>query len=226
MPLIVRARALRWVHDDVTWPAISSNFAQLSDTGTTPALVARRKNAVTGVLRVESAFTHPDYTFRLRAWQKAYLDKYKAGDFIADFGTAPPIDPQAPATVTQVALDGAVGEGFFPGIEAGIIATKTSLYTQPFEFRLEHAHVAAGDLTALMALPWQADFLKCASGWWPTQRPNQVPGAATPRPEWVRGITTHQGLVDRVMRLGVITRRPDAGGQEVQEESLRDPDLP
>jgi hypothetical protein len=29
--------------------------------------------------------------------------------------------------------------------------------------------------------------------------------------------------VNRVMKLGVITKRPDAGGQEVQEESLRDP---
>ncbi len=223
LPLIKRARGLRWVHDDVTWPAISSNFTQLSDTSNTPQVTTRRKNAVTGVLRVETAFTHPDYTFRLRAWQKDYLEKYRLGNFIADFGTATPPDPAAATTLTRAALDGTVGEGFFPGIEAGIILTKTSIYRQPFEFRLDHTKVGAGDLTALMALPWQADFMKCASGWWPTQRPNRVPGAATPRPDWDRGITNHQDLVNRVMRLGVITRRPDVGGQEVQEESLRDP---
>jgi len=223
LPLIKRARGLRWVHDDVTWPAISSNFPQLSDTSNTPQVTTRRKNAVTGVLRVETAFTHPDYTFRVRPWQKDYLDKYRLGNFIADFGTATPPDAAAAATLTRAALDGTVGEGFFPGIEAGIILTKTSIYRQPFEFRLDHTKVTAGDLTALMALPWQADFMKCASGWWPTQRPNRVPSAATPRPDWDRGIANHQDLVNRVMRLGVITRRPDVGGQEVQEESLRDP---
>ncbi len=223
LPLITRARGLRWVHDDVTWPAISSNFAQLSDTSSTPQVMTRRRNAVTGVLRVETAFTHPDYTFRLRAWQKDYLEKYRLGNFVADFGSATPPDPVAASTLTRTALDGTVGEGFFPGIEAGIILTKTSLYSQPFEFRLDHAQVSAGDLTGLMALPWQADFKKCASGWWPTQRPNTVPSAAIPRPDWDRNITNHQDLVNRVMKLGVITKRPDAGGQEVQEESLRDP---
>ena len=223
LPLIKRARGLRWVHDDVTWPAISSNFALLSDTSNSPQVTTRRKNTVTGILRVETAFTHPDYTFRLRAWQKDYLEKYRLGNFVADFGTAAPPDAVAASTLTRVALDGTVGEGFFPGIEAGIILTKTPIYTQPFEFRLDHTKVAAGDLTGLMALPWQADFLKCASGWWPTQRPNKVPSATPPRPDWDRNITSHQDLVNRVMKLGVITRRPDVGGQEVQEESLRDP---
>jgi hypothetical protein len=226
LPLIERARGLRWVHDDVTWPAISSNFAQLSSTASTPAVAARRSNAVRGVTRVEAAFSHPDYTFRLRPWQKDFLEKYKAGNFVADFGSAPPPDPAAPATLTRVVLEGGVGEGFFPGIEAGIILTKASIYARPFEFRIDHTQLNAGDLTALMALPWQADFLKCASGWWPSQRPNKIPSAATPRPEWDRGITTHQSLVDHVMQLGVVTRRADQGGQEVQEESRRDPAFP
>jgi len=227
LPTIRRARGLQWVHNDVTWPGISSNFAQLSNTSNTPATVTRRENAVKGARRVEQAFTHSDYTFRLRDWQEDYLEKYRTGDFIADFGTATLPDPHAAQTLTRVVLESAVGEGFFPGIEAGIILTDTSIYTTPFEFRIDHNKLNAGDLTALMALPWQADFLKCGAGWWPSQRPNHVPGAG--RPDWDRGIRAHDGinrhqdLVNRVMKLGVVTRRPDVGNQEVQEESRRDP---
>jgi hypothetical protein len=225
LPLLQRARGLRWVHGDNTWPAVSSNFTQLSNTSNEPAVMTRRKNAVSGILRVETAFSHNDYAFRLRAWQKDYLEQYRTGDFIADFGEAPPPDPLASATLTRAVLDGGVGEGFFPGIEAGIMLTRMSLYTRPFEFRLDHTKLSAGDLTALMAQPWQADFLKCSTGWWPTQRPNVVPGPS-PRQEWIRGVIGHQGLVDHVMRLGVVTRRPDQGGLEVQEESGRDRQLP
>ncbi|HYJ04919.1 MAG TPA: LodA/GoxA family CTQ-dependent oxidase [Chthoniobacterales bacterium] len=223
LTIIRRARGLRWVHDDAAWPGISGNFAALSDTSA--AAATRRQNAVRGVLHIEAAFTHPDYTFRLRAWQKEYLEKFRLGNFVADFGTAAAPDPASPEVLTRTILDGAVGEGFFPGIEAGIMLTKTSLYSSPFEFRLDHTKVAAGDLTALMALPWQADFFKCDLGWWPSQRPNKIPHAP-PRPEWDRGISDHSDLVKRVMMLGVITPRASQGGQEVQEESRRHSSMP
>ncbi len=41
-----------------------------------------------------------------------------------------------------------------------------------------------------------------------------------------RGISDHKDMVRSVMRLGVITKRPDQGGQDVQEESRRHPTVP
>lgn len=222
LPIIKRARGLRFVHDDAGWPTISADFAALSDAS--PAARALRVNAVKGIRRIETVFSHADYKFKLTARQKDVLGKFEAGNFVPDFGTATLPAPTSPAELSRTALDGGVGEGFFPGIEAGIILTRTELYTTPFEFRLDPTNVAPGDLTALMALPWQADFMKCDLNWWPTQRPNKIPQSA-PRPEWDRGILGHQDLVDRVMMLGVITRRPDQAGQEVQIESRRHPNV-
>lgn len=218
LPLIKRARGLRWVHDNAAWQTISSNFAQLSDTSA--AAATRRRNVVRAIRIAETEFDHPDYDFRLCDWQNQYLTRYMNGDFIADFGTAPPVDPLEPSVLTRTVLDGTVGEGLFPGIEAGMILNDMSVYTTPFSFRLDHSKVNPGDLTALMAQPWQADFRKCANGWWPTQRPNQVPGT-NPRLEWDRGIGNHQDLVDHVMKLGMITQKQDGGGQEVFEEQGR-----
>ena len=132
------------------------------------------------------------------------------------------VDPGA--QLTRTALDATVGQGFFPGIEAGIIVTDPQLYLQPFRFRFDHAVVDAGDLTALMALPWQADFLKCNSGWWPTQRPDVAPQGSGARPPWLRPSMSHVRLVQDVMRLGVITPAP-SGGTVKQVEVGRDPTL-
>lgn len=223
-PMLDRARGLRWVHDNAAWRA-PMDYATLSDVGV--AAATKRKQAATVVKTVETAFSHNDYTFRLCKWQHEVLKQFEDGDFVADLGTSTTPDPRSAPVLTRSVLDGTVGEGFFPGIEAGIILTDMSLYTQPFEFRLDHLKVSAGDLTALMALPWQADFKKCATGWWPTQRPNRIPPVQPPRKAWDRGLAdVHKDWVDRGMMLGVVTRRADtAGGAEVQEESQRHPDL-
>jgi hypothetical protein len=222
LPLILRSRGLRWVHDDAAWSSATTELAKLSDKSQEPTVKTRRANAAKTVRRVESVFTHPDYTFKLCQWQRDVLVKYEAGTFASDFGTATQPDPTSPTVLTRSVLDGTVGEGFFPGIEAGIIVTRTSLYSAPFEFRLDHGMVSAGDLTALMAQPWQADFKKCSTGWWPTQRPNKIPPVGPSRKDWDRQLTDHQDWVDRVMQLGVITRKPDQAGKEVQEETDRD----
>lgn len=223
-PMLDRARGLRWVHDNAAWRA-PMDYVALSDTG--PAAAMKRKQATIVVKTVETAFTHADYTFHLCKWQHKVLKQFEDGDFVADFGTATPIDSKSAPALTRSVLDGTVGEGFYPGIEAGIILTDISLYSQPFEFRLDHQKVSAGDLTALMALPWQADFKKCSTGWWPTQRPNVVPPTLPPRKRWDRGLAeSHTDWVDRGMMLGVVTPRADTPvGAEVQEESRRDPDL-
>src|SRR5205085_8748361 len=133
---------------------------------------------------------------------------------------------QAPAAiVTRAVLDGAVGQGFFPGIEAGIIVTDPALYVVPFDFRFDHAKVEPGDITALMAQPWQADFLKCSGSWWPAQRPDVAPQDNGSRLPWLRPSMNHKRLVADVMRLGVVTPATDQAGNPIVAERGRDPQL-
>ena len=224
LPILERARGLRWVHDAAAW-SIPMDSSVLSDVSA--AASAGRKRAAQVVRSVPTTFTHPDYAFKLCDWQLKVLAEFENGDFEADFGTAFPLLASAPDVLTRSVLDGTVGEGFFPGIEAGIIVTDISKYSTPFQFRLDSSQLSSGDLTGLMAQPWQADFKKCATGWWPTQRPNKIPPVGGGRKDWARPSEggNHQSWVQNAMRFGVITRRADISGVEVQEESRRDPAL-
>lgn len=224
-PILQRASRLQWVHSEITWTLISTDWAALSNTAPSgPAALLRRQTA-NRARKVEGSFSHPgEDMYDLQPWQKDYLDKFVAGTFVADWSTSPPVpESMTTASLTRAVLDGTVGQTFFPGIEAGVILTKDSLYSRPFDFRLAHDEVKAGDLTALMALPWQADFLKCRLSWWPSQRPQEVPGG-DPRLLWDRldhGTLNHRKMVDLVMDFGVITQRPDQNGREIFEESRR-----
>ena len=124
------------------------------------------------------------------------------------------VDPQiTPDGLTRAALDACVGGPFFPGIEASWLLRDLYLCSEPF--RLDHAHVEAGDVTKQMALPWQADFYDCQAegdfGWWPSQRPDSVfPEAGGAQVSWTRGILkSRKGMVDHWFELGVVTKRGD-----------------
>jgi len=211
-PMIRRASTLQWVTNDATWPLVSTDWAALADPS--PAAAALRAENAEFVRSAEALL----HQHELRDWQRQCLSAWEAGDFDA----TPPEAADPAAQLTRTALDATVGQGFFPGIEAGIIVTDPQIYLQPFRFRFDHAVLKAGDLTALMALPWQADFLKCNSGWWPTQRPDVAPQAAGSRPPWLRPAMNHARLVRDVMRLGVIT---PVAGSDSQVEMGRDPTL-
>lgn len=224
LPLIRRARDLRWVHNNAVWNAISANYSSLADGALSGPAKVRRANTVKAIRTAERAFDHDDYNFSLCKWQNRFLDLYEKGEFLSDFGTATILDPLRPDVLSRTILDGTVGEGLFPGIEAGRILTNPLIFVTPFTFHIDHSKVGAGDLTALMALPWQADFKKCDNGWWPSQRPNYVPGPE-PRADWDRGIDSHQDLVDNVMKLGTITKKVSNTGEETQVEFGRDPNF-
>jgi hypothetical protein len=210
-PLLERTANLRWVDNGASWPLVNTDWAVVSDP--TPAAAAvRQENAA--LVRDAEVLLHD---LSLRPWQRELLTHYEAGDF--DPAPVTPVDPSM--EITRAALDAAVGQGFFPGIEAGVIVTDPGIYLRPFEFRFDAGQLSAGDVTALMALPWQADFLKCGSGWWPSQRPNVAPQPNGARPPWLRPSMNHAGLVQNVMRLGVVT--PAANG--TQAEAGRDPSL-
>ena len=127
--------------------------------------------------------------------------------------------------MTRAALQSTVGQGFFPGIEAGIIVKDPTLYSVPFDFRLDHGQARPGDLTALMAVPWQADFMDCSGNWWPSQRPDNVRRVASSANTvaWDRGVTTHLEMVHNFSKLGFITAQKDAAGNIVFAEDQRAP---
>jgi hypothetical protein len=209
-PMIERASSLQWVDSRPNWAKVSTDWANLADVSV--AQMPLRAGTASRVKAVETLL----HSFKMRDWQKAALNEWVAGNF----------DP-APRTLSvsservRASLDASVGQGFFPGIEAGTIVQAPGNYSQPFDFRIDHTKRAAGDLTALMALPWQADFLKCAGGWWPSQRPGIAPQPDGSQLEWSRPYVDqddHKDLVDHCMQLGMIVL---SGGRGF--ETGRDP---
>lgn len=127
-------------------------------------------------------------------------------------GGEPELPPEA---LTRVALQACTGGGFFPGIEAGRILKEKERYMEREAFRLSHATVKPGEITAQNALPWQADFFDCAwdgrfqLGWWPAQRPDDVLLTATDPPvPWAQGLNEFQDMIDNWHRLGFVKADP------------------
>lgn len=114
---------------------------------------------------------------QLTGTQQGMMSAWNANNFTNDWvGVPTPAATVNPAGMDRAALEACVGMAFFPGIEAGGIAATPiidpTLFLEPF--RLDHARVNAGDISANMACPWQADFSACADNWWPVPRPNQT----------------------------------------------------
>lgn len=211
-PMVERASDLRLVDTNPAWPLVSRDWTALSNP--TPEVQPLRNATATLIKEVENAL----HDFALQDWQNDALEKWVDGDF--DLAARNDLGPAG--RLTRATLDGTVGQGFFPGIEAGVNVRDPAVYaTDPFEYRFRAGAMRPGDATAHMAQPWQADFLKCADGWWPTQRPDILPSAGGGSVSWLRPRMTHARLVDDVMRLGVAT--PDGAGGVV--EGGRDPAL-
>ena len=224
LPLVQRVSRLRWVHDSAAWSDPRLASVHLADP--TPTHGALRAGVRDLIILVQSELEgHTNANgpaFELRKHQLDKLDKWVAGDFTS--GTHWTED--AGALATRSALESAVGQGFCPGIEAGILVLDSSIYQTPFDYRIDHAKLEAGDMTALMAQPWQADFLKCNTEWWPSQRPDlapQAPAGSTTKP-WFRGVQGHAGMVAQFGKLGIIAL--SEGPNEVFLEVERDPSLP
>lgn len=217
-PLLRRTRGLQWVNRNPNWSRVADDWQTLSDPSTAAAPL-RQRNA--RAVR-DTQFALSDY--RLTELQKSLLDRWVAGDFVSDW-TGVPQPPEAVSArgLTRAALESTVGQGFFPGIEGGIILTDPALYFTPFDFRLDHARVQPGDITALMAQPWQADFFDCSRSWWPSQRPDDVlPNAdATAAVSWAREVDGEQGMVDNFSKLAFVTAQKDSHGNIVFAEDQR-----
>lgn len=215
-PLLKRTSDLQWVNDDPHWPRISTAYGVLANPSTADSV---RRTNLTLIEQVEGILGQ----FYLRKFQREFLKLWAAGVFEADWHGVPASSPAiTPEGLTRAALEACVGQGFLPGIEAGILMENKDIYSRPFDFRLNHNIVTAGDITAHMAQPWQADFLECESGWWPAQRPDitrRHAGDTAPR-LWARPWSrppdrqyNYQAMVDHAFELGVVMPKYDTQGQ-------------
>ncbi|MDC3960236.1 LodA/GoxA family CTQ-dependent oxidase [Polyangium jinanense] len=229
LPILNRASRLRWVEQWAQWNSIPRDWTTLSRKGD-PAASALRQTAYALVKDAQDSGILNDFMFT--EVQLAALDAWLAENFVDD--ASAPEEPigVTPGGLDRAALDACVGGGFYPGIEAGekmktaaMYAERCRLTTAPFvNAEGEQETLVPGALTARMAVPWQADFLKCGVGWWPSQRPSMVmrrPDDATPSAGWTRDIDDHTELVEKFGRLGIIVPRRNAAGEEVLLEAER-----
>jgi len=234
LPIIERATKLRWVNQFAYWNSISRDFALLGKLGDAAA-DALRAEVYAQLIDVQDSGVLNN--FQYTDLQRAILDSWANGIFIDDFGAPAPAGAlSGPVALDRAALEQGVGGGFFPGIEAGILTTNPYLYSElcrftrePFIDNNETLTLRAGSLTERMAVPWQADFLKCNSMWWPAQRPDDVfirPSDMEPTANWIDGISTHEDLAANFWRLGFVTAHRQTDGTMMYLEAERDPGMP
>jgi len=168
-PLLLRAHNLKWVNENSEWTDVNTDWPALADDSSAAANI--RAHNAKQVRDIETALAR----FRLTDTQHAILNAWESGNFDSDWTSIPTPDNLITLPgLTQAALEGTLGQGFFPGIEAGILMQNHMIYTTPFDYRIDPSVISPGDLTALMAVPWQADFYECKRAWWPAQRPDKV----------------------------------------------------
>jgi hypothetical protein len=215
-PILQRARDTKWVENVAgvhTWPdpVISDPLRN--------AIFSRLKAPGGGggdMPQINDSGTGDD---RLTPTQYSHMERWRDNNFTNDWAGVPA--PQAnitPDGMDRAALEECVGGAFLPGIEAGGLNDSDrpllviSNYAEPF--RLSHSALSAGDLTLVMALPWQADFVDCADNWWPVPRPNDVIRQGTPGSQrWFTG--DYMDMVNKWNTLGFIVRQ---GAQHVEVE--------
>jgi hypothetical protein len=224
-PILLRAEQSRWVADVPGW---AHAWAQ-------PVVADALRQHIYDMLKPGGTMPKLNGQSNLTATQHGWMEKWKDGDFVNDWAGPPP----PPAAVTaegldRAALEACVGAAFFPGIEAGDFILSPAVYLEPFRF--DPAVVSAGDVTAAMALPWQADFTACGTWWWPVPRPNVViPQGTTTRQDWARGISSYEDMVASWSTLGFVVQqgseyvevdRCDTGFIQLMTPSLVYDDVP
>ncbi len=172
------------------------------------------------------------FRFTVTRFQFFVLSQWAAGRFLPDWTGSPPPPPAevTAAGLDRASLEAACGGSFYPGMEAGWILRDPRVYLTPFDFRFRHlpaegpTGLTPGDASKRMALPWQADFLKCGSNWWPAQRPNEVrTGAGAAMKKWHRPLnpsTGHVKLVDVWSQLGVVVADPTDPTRYIETERV------
>jgi hypothetical protein len=230
-PTLERARNIRWVYNPrgahswshpVVDPTVRHTiFARLTAPDDTDADMPRLQELGMG-------------QGRLTKTQYQYMQNWRDGLFTNDW-TGPPLPESkfTPQGLDESALENAVGGAFYPGIEAGGITKRPILDLANYTslFRLDSSKVFAGDLTAYMALPWQADFKSCGfnpdpppdSTWWPIPRPNMViPEGEANYQVWDRYVGTREEMSLKWDTLGFVVRK---GNEYVEVDKCHVPSI-
>ncbi len=215
-PILQRAHDMRWVEAILgahAWP--EPIYAQT----TIDAIMSRIGASDMPRLNGSDHF--------LTTIQYAHLQRWQAGSYTQDWAGPPPPEPSVtPEGLTRAALEACVGGAFYPGIEAGgrsagerPILEKT--YAEPF--RLDHATTQAGQISASMALPWQADFFACGDNWWPVPRPNDVfPQGSSTAVRFDRDLGSYQDMVSKWHTLGFVVEQ---GTEHVEVQHCDEPSI-
>jgi len=119
------------------------------------------------------ATVSPGLYEKLKVWSigectydTSYIGKW---DKYHQFEDIPP--EEQPQALQLAALEWGIGASTVPGIEM----TYIFLYKETFRsaYRIS-SNFSAGDVTRLMAIPWQADMNTCDTTWWPWARPIEI----------------------------------------------------
>lgn len=209
LPVIERAANLRFVNQFTLWNSVPRNVADLARTDASAAALRQKvfDMLVTNIADSLNDAVIPDFV-------NTYFEQYRTGNFLSDL-TVPLPATTAPDDLDRAALEACVGLNFFPGIEASQNLRHKAIYSEKYRINHGAAEMFPGFLTEIMAVPWQADFLKCQGQWWPSQRPDfvmtdpaNIPGSRT---TWAQGIVTHQDMIDKFGSLPFVAATTAAG---------------
>jgi hypothetical protein len=232
-PILARCASLRWTNRQPIWAQVPESWDALSNATDAAANQLRQQVAalLSGPLPLHNMSERAGDNLQLTKLQKSFLASWAVGNFRRDWGQ--PNAALTPSDYDRGPLEGTVGGGFFPGIEAGSRMKDGANYKEPFRLKDE---LPPGFLTEQMAVPWHSDFYFCLGRWWPAQRPdvafqrNKLGGLP---PDWTKGIIRESGqradavrdMISRFSKLGYI-KKTTINGKDVQVEDERDPAFP
>ncbi len=120
-----------------------------------------------------------------------YDDDY---DRVAGIPAQPAFSTQTPLeqldTLNRAHMGSMLGGSTMPGLEVGFRVGEPT--TWMMAFRINHATINPGDLTASLSVPWPKDYSACSDDdtpleWWPPGRPIHINDSTGAVKRWDRG---------------------------------------
>lgn len=153
------------------------------------------------------------WKFPLYEWRKEVMNRWAAGTFESDWEK--PLDSPLPLELDKASLSRCYGYYFAPGIETARIVAQQAIWRAPF--RIDTSVIAPGDITAGLAVPWQADYAVCGEGWHAV-RPSRAFVSATKPKGWSRGAEEVHRMLHHWAELGFVLREQAEGESFLEKE--------
>ena len=223
-PILFRAVDLQWTSKKARRGHASGggNFLDhVSELADVSSSSQSRRHDIWKKLRSSGGNMPPLRGLSLTSLQYKIMTDWKDGNFRPDWSGMPhfpcfddiPVQFQ-PNALDRAALESMCGGSFNPGIEVCKVVDQHATWGAPFRVASEHEQIKPGDLTRDLAVPWQADFKLCGTGWWPASRPNSVSRDGRHFHSWLD--MTASELLDKWPDLGFLKRRNT--GQVLEDE--------